>query len=171
MMRAARVLSVEADTANALTHHGPRIPAYGYSHGCSDQPSPLRPIVDADTSIRIPMRRAAEHRSGKKGSPMDGHKVPSWHEGCKHVCGVHSCPHPGAAPSFIFNPAHTHYVAFGKVASMVVSCLRAPHHTCCNFIYKLLHIKVDATMLCAIAARIMRGSVDIEQHRLFAPHV
>ena len=130
----------------------------------------MRSSVDTDTSIRIPMRRAA-HRSGKKGSPMDGHKVPSWHEGCKHVCGVHSCPHPGAAPSFIFNPAHTHYVAFGEVASMVVSCLRAPHHTCCNFIYKLMHIKVDATMLCAIAARIMRGSVDIEQHRLFAPHV
>jgi hypothetical protein len=97
-----------------------------------------------------------------RGSPMDGHKVPSWHEGCKHVCGVHSCPHPGAAPSFIFNPAHTHYVAFGKVASMVVSCLCAPHHTCCNFIYKLMHIKVDATMLCAIAARKMRGSVDIK---------
>jgi hypothetical protein len=27
-----------------------------------------------------------------------------------------------------------------------------------------MHIKVDATMLCAIAARIMRGSVGIEQH-------
>ena len=24
-----------------------------------------------------------------RGSPMDGHKVPSWHEGCKHVCDVH----------------------------------------------------------------------------------
>jgi hypothetical protein len=36
---------------------------------------------------------------------------------------------------------------------------------------KLLHIKVDAAMLCAIAARIMRGSVGIEQHRLFAPRV
>ena len=90
-MRAARVLSVEADTANALTHHGPRIPAYGYSHGCSDQLSPLRPIVDADTSIRIPMRRAAEHRSGKKGSPMDGHKVPSGTSALWHWLQLEAC--------------------------------------------------------------------------------
>jgi hypothetical protein len=40
----------------------------------------MRAAVDTDASIRCPMSRAADHRSDKKGSRMDGHNVPSWHK-------------------------------------------------------------------------------------------
>ena len=83
------------------SHHGP-CPACGYSHGCSDQLSPLRSSADTDTSIRIPMRRTADHRSGNKGSPMDGHTqsalmarvVASMFVTCIRTS------HPGAATTF-----------------------------------------------------------------------
>ena len=41
-----------------------------------------------------------------RGSPMDGHEVPSWHDGCKHVCDVHSCVTSWSC-NYIHNPAHT----------------------------------------------------------------
>ena len=58
----------------------------------------MRSSVDTDASIRIPMRRAADHRSDNKGSPMDGHtKCPHGTSGCKHVCDE---SHSGAATTF-----------------------------------------------------------------------
>ena len=59
--------------------------------------------------------------------------VPSWH-GCPHGTGCeHGCELHSCATSYVL-----------------------------QLYLKLLHIKVDATMLCAIAARIMRGSVGID---------
>ena len=67
----------------------------------------MRSSVDTDASIRIPMRRAADHRSDNKGSPMDGHtKCPHGTSGCKHVCDVHSCVTSWSC-NYIQNPAHT----------------------------------------------------------------
>jgi hypothetical protein len=62
----------------------------------------MRSSVDTDASIRIPMRRAADHRSDNKGSPMDGHTqsalmarvVASMFVTCIRAS------HPGAATTF-----------------------------------------------------------------------
>jgi hypothetical protein len=71
MMRAARVLSVEADTAYSLTQ--------------------------STLMARVPPRA-------------------SWQWLRAWLCAA-SVRHTARAATPYFNPAHTHYVAFGKVAS------------------------------------------------------
>lgn len=87
------------------SHHGP-CPACGYSHGCSDQLSPLRSSADTDTSIRIPMRRTADHRSGKKGSPMDGHNIVSFRRGSWIVSRVVLPCGPGCQSTMSHGSTH-----------------------------------------------------------------
>ena len=66
----------------------------------------MRSSVDTDASIRNPMRRAADHRSGNKGISDGWTQSALWHE-CPLALAASmfvTCiraPHPGAAPSFI----------------------------------------------------------------------
>ena len=82
----------------------------------------MRSSVDTDASIRIPMRRAADHRSDNKGSPMDGHtKCPHGTSGCKHVCDVHSCVTSWSC-NYIQNPAHTLACRLGMALADAALC-------------------------------------------------
>lgn len=82
----------------------------------------MRSSVDTDASIRIPMRRAADHRSDNKGSPMDGHtKCPHGTSGCKHVCDVHSCVTSWSC-NYIQNPAYTLACRLGMALADVALC-------------------------------------------------
>ena len=65
----------------------------------------MRSSVDTDTSIRIPMRRAA-HRSGKKGSPMDGHNIVSFRRGSWIVSRVVLPCGPGCQSTMSHGSTH-----------------------------------------------------------------
>ena len=66
----------------------------------------MRSSVDTDASIRIPMRRTADHRSGKKGSPMDGHNIVSFRRGSWIVSRVVLPCGPGCQSTMSHGSTH-----------------------------------------------------------------
>ena len=72
----------------------------------------MRAAVDTDASIRCPMSRAADHRSDKKGSRMDGHRAPSLLAqvmALAYSLELEACIHRTCAlMALVFYPTHTH---------------------------------------------------------------